>query len=70
MTLHATREGDKITVHGNTGVALHMEGSQLQYARITEDYRHVKYFHSQLGTLIEAAEREAAEFHAANETRS
>lgn len=58
MTLHATREGKNITVHGNTGVTVLVENSHVQHARITENHQHVKYFHAQLGKLLDEAEAE------------
>jgi len=61
MTLHATRDGQKITVHGNTGTEVLVQNGHVQHVRITEDAQHVKYFHDQLGKLLDAAgEREAA----------
>lgn len=63
MTLHATRDGQKITIHGNTGVDLEVRNSQLAGVHIGEDAQHVRYFHSELGRLLGAAdeERKAAE---------
>lgn len=58
MTMHATRDGEKITVHGNTGVDVSVVKSQLAWVKITEDYRHLEWFHSQLGELIAAAKAE------------
>ena len=60
MTLHATRDGQAITVHGNTGVDVSVENSHISYVRITENAQHVRHFWSQLGQLIEQAEAEAA----------
>lgn len=61
MTLHATRDGQQITIHGNTGVEVLVQNSHLTHARVTEHAQHVEYFHRQLGELIAAAraEREA-----------
>lgn len=59
MTLHATRSGKDITIHGNTGVSLSIENSQLQRVGITEHYEHIRYFHGQLGRLISEAEADA-----------
>jgi hypothetical protein len=71
MTLHATREGQRITIHGNTGVSLDvalgtshpcphlvMDNGYAQYARITEDAQHVRYFWHQLGEHLNAADAE------------
>lgn len=73
MTLHATRSGQKITINGNTGVSLDvalgsgvgaphivMNDGYAQHVRITEDAYHVRYFHSQLGQLLDEAEAERA----------
>ncbi len=58
MTLHATRQGKNITVNGNTGVEVLVQNGHVSHVKITEDYQHVKYFHTQLGSLIEQAEAE------------
>lgn len=72
MTLHATRSGQKITIHGNTHVSLDvqlggagsphivMNDGYAQHVRITEDLQHVRYFWGQLGRLLDEAETEAA----------
>jgi len=59
MTLQATREGRNITIHGNTGVEVLVQRSMLSYVKITEDFKHIKYFHTQLGILLSKAEAEA-----------
>ena len=46
MTLHASRDGQKITVHSTYGPATHA---------ITEDAQHVRHFHTQLGELLDQA---------------
>ena len=58
MTLWLTREGVNVTIHGNTGVEVLVENSQLRKAEITEHYQHMKYFWSQLGDVIKQAEDE------------
>jgi hypothetical protein len=62
MTLHATREGQSIKVHGNTGVDVHVSNSQVREVVINENAQHVRWFHTQLGQLLDEAdaEREAA----------
>jgi len=60
MTLQATREGRNITIHGNTGVEVLVQRSMLSYVKITEDFKHIKYFHTQLGILLSKAEAEEA----------
>ena len=49
MTLHASRDGQKITVHSTYGPATH---------KITEDAPHVRSFHAQLGALLDDADAE------------
>ena len=61
MTLHATREGQRITIHGNTGVDVQITNSAIQHARITEDAQHVRYFWHQLGEHLNAADAERKE---------
>jgi hypothetical protein len=56
VTLHATRDGENITIHGNTGVHVLVENSHLAKASITEHAHHVRYFHAELGKLLDAAE--------------
>lgn len=58
MTLHASRDGQKITVHGNTGVDVTVKNSQLSEVAITEQAQHVEWFHKQLGDLIAEAKAE------------
>lgn len=62
MTLHATREGQAIAIHGNTGVDIEVRNSQLAGVHIRENAQHVRYFHGQLGKLLDEAdaEREAS----------
>jgi hypothetical protein len=58
MTLHATRSGQSIQVHGNTGVHVAIENSQVQQVTITEHAMHVENFHTQLGQLLAEARAE------------
>lgn len=58
MTLHATRDGQKIHINGNIGVELHVHNSQVSSVKITEDVSHVKHFAGQLLRLVEEAEHE------------
>ena len=60
MTLHATRDGQKITVHGNVNTEVLVKDGHVQHVRITEDAQHVRFFHDQLGKLLFAAEEERA----------
>jgi hypothetical protein len=71
VTLHSTRDGQKITIHGNTGVSLDvalgtshpcphlvMENGYANHVRITEDAQHVRWFHDQLGRHLDEADAE------------
>lgn len=58
MTLHATRDGQTVTIHGNTGVDLEVRNSQLAGVHITENAQHVRHFCDQLGKLLDAADEE------------
>jgi hypothetical protein len=50
MTLHATRDGENVTVHITSGPVL---------ASVTEDEGHVRSFWGQLGNLLHSAEDRA-----------
>ena len=58
MTLHATRDGQSITVHANTGTEVLVQNSHVQHVRITENAQHVRFFHDQLGKLLDSADEE------------
>lgn len=58
MTLHATRDGQAIIIHGNTGVDLEVRNSQLAGVHIKENAQHVRHFHASLGHLLDAADKE------------
>lgn len=49
MTLHATRDGQHITVHHTSGPS---------QVHVTEDVQHTRVFHRQLGELLDEAEAE------------
>lgn len=59
MTLHATRDGQAIAIHGNVGVDLEVRNSQLAGVHIKENAQHVRHFWHQLGNLLNEAETEA-----------
>lgn len=61
MTLHATRSGQQITIHGNTGVDAEIRNSQFSGVHITEHHQHVRHFWGQLGALLDEAEKAARE---------
>jgi hypothetical protein len=52
MTLHATRDGQRITVHTTYGPVTNA---------VTEDAGHVRGFATQLGQLLDAADEEREE---------
>jgi len=58
MTLHATRAGKNITVHGNTGADVHIEKGVIHHVRVTEHWQHVRGFRDQLNVLLDEAEAE------------
>ena len=60
MTLHATRDGQSITIHGNTGVDVAVRNSHVERVGITEAAQHAEYFHGQLGKLLADAKAERA----------
>jgi hypothetical protein len=59
MTLWATRDGQKITIHGNLHLNAEILESSVQGFRVTEDAGHVKGLWGQLGDLIRQAEDES-----------
>jgi hypothetical protein len=61
MTLHATREGQKVTIHGNIGVDLKVASSHVSEVTITEEAQHVRNFHTQLGQILDEADAERAQ---------
>lgn len=61
MTLHATRDGQAITVNGNTGVEVLVQNSHVTHVKITETAQHVRHFHKHLGELLDAADAERVE---------
>ena len=61
MTLHATRDGQAITVNGNTGVEVLVQNSHVAHVKITENAQHIEHFHAQLGQLLADAKNERDE---------
>lgn len=70
MTLHATRQGSEITVHGNINAEVLIKDSRVQHIKITEHFQHVRSFWSQLGRLIEEADEEDRARQPAEEDRA
>lgn len=60
MTLWTTRDGQKVTIHGNVNLNVDVRESKVTEFGVTEHASHMKHFWSQLGREIEAAEAEAA----------
>lgn len=58
MTLHATRDGQNVTIHGNTGVEVLVQNSHLTHVQITEYAQDVRHFHTTLGKLLDEADAE------------
>ena len=58
MTLHVTREGRKVTIHGNSGLGLDLRDSRVFAFTVNEDWRHLRSFWGLLGVMIEQAEAE------------
>jgi hypothetical protein len=52
MTLHATREGEKVTIHGNIHLDVKVTDGRVFEFAVTEDARHVKGLWGQLGNLL------------------
>ena len=59
MTLHATRDGEKITIGGNTGLRVSMRDDRVTDVSITDHFMHVRHFWGSLGRLLDEAEQEA-----------
>lgn len=64
MTMHATRDGQSITVNGNIGTEVHVKDGRVNFVRITEDAQHVRFFWNELGKLLDAADEEREVAHA------
>lgn len=58
MTLHATRDGQAITIHGNTGTNVVVTNGHVQHVQITETVHDVRRFHAELGKLLDEADAE------------
>lgn len=63
MTLHATRNGQRITIHGNLGLDLAVRDGQVSDFHVTDPggLEHYRHFWGQLGRLIEEADAEREE---------
>ena len=60
MTLWASRDGQMVTIHGNTDLNVKIQGGRVEEFTVSADAQHIKHFWGTLGTLIEQAEAERA----------
>jgi len=58
VPLGATRDGQAITIHGNTHLRAEVADSQVRSFSVTEDARHVEGFAAALAELVAAAKAE------------
>jgi hypothetical protein len=58
VTLWANRDGQAVTIHGNIGLSVTVQGGQVAQYTISEDAAHVRSFWGQLGKLLDEAETE------------
>ena len=58
MTLHASRNGQEVTIHGNIHLDLELKDGLVRQFSVTEDAAHVRSFHKQLGELLDKAQEE------------
>lgn len=58
MTLWASREGQKITIHGNVGLSVKVEDGRTMGYTVDEDLGQMRSLWGSLGTLIAQAEAE------------
>jgi hypothetical protein len=63
MTLYVTREGQKVTIHGNNGLGVDLKNSRVQSFTVDEDWQHLRSFWGDLGDRIREAEAEANAVH-------
>lgn len=60
MTLWVNRDGQAVTIHGNIGLDVKVQNGRVTEYVISEDAGHVRSFWSQLGKVLDEAEREQA----------
>jgi hypothetical protein len=56
VTLWASRDGQKVVIHGNIGLDVRVQNGQVAEYAVNEDARHVRSFWGQLGQLLDQAE--------------
>lgn len=61
MTLWVSRDGQTVAIHGNTNLTAKIEGSKVSEFAVTEHAAHLRYFHTQLGSMLDEAEAEASD---------
>lgn len=61
MTLHVTRDGQRVMIHGNIGLQVRVENSRVSDFSVSEDKVHLRHFWGQLGRVLEEAEAEAGD---------
>jgi hypothetical protein len=61
MTLWVSRDGQKVTIHGNTGLDVKVEESRVTSFAVSEHYGHLRHFWGQLGVVLQEAEQDAAD---------
>jgi hypothetical protein len=61
LTLWVSRDGQAVTIHGNVGLDVKVESSQVREYSVTEHYAHLRSFWSSLGRELDEAEKPVAE---------
>ena len=56
MTLWASRDGQKVAIHGNIGLDVRVLNGRVAEYAVNEDAAHVRSFWSQLGQLLDQVE--------------
>ncbi len=57
MTLWVSRDEQTITIHGNIGLHVAIENSSVREFAVSEHAGHLRHFHSQLGQILDEAEK-------------
>jgi hypothetical protein len=55
MTLWVTRDGQEVTIHGNVGLDVKIEKSQVHNFTVSEHAAHLHHFWGELGRHLEEA---------------
>jgi hypothetical protein len=56
VTLWASRDGQKVVIHGNIGLDVRVQNGQVAEYAVHEDAAHVRGFWTNLGALLDQAE--------------